>query len=282
MKKVITGTFLALTLFMTSLPAYAADSQIKIDGVAVSSDAKPETKNNRIMVPLRIISENLGAKVNWSNSEVTLTKNKMKVMLKPNSKSAVKNDEALQMDVEPYVKDDRMFVPLRFIAETFGCKVNYSGSTVTVDTAPLAIEGVKVKALQQEYRMTMGGVVQQVSGNAYHEAIYHLFTENKGAKAEAPAKYAWNADIDTPGSYYKNAQYDFLDEKGNSVKRFDLYSLLNAFPSELLEGYPAALLHDATEDQWYLFNDAAVKSIGQLVDTAARNGFLKVIINTVV
>jgi hypothetical protein len=282
MKKVFTGTFLALTLFMTSLPAYAADSQIKIDGVGISSDAKPETKNNRIMVPLRIISENLGAKVNWTKSEVTLTKNEMKVMLKPNSKSAVKNGKTLQLDVEPYVKDDRMFVPLRFIAETFGSKVNYNGSTVTVDTAPLAIEGVKVKALQQEYRMTMGGVVQQVSGNAYHEAIYHLFTENKGAKAEAPAKYAWNADIDTPGSYYKNAQYDFLDEKGNSVKRFDLYSLLNAFPSELLEGYPTALLHDASEDQWYLFNDAAVKSIGQLVDTAARNGFLKVISNTVV
>ncbi|WP_338130656.1 stalk domain-containing protein [Cohnella ginsengisoli] len=31
-----------------------------IDGVAIVSDVKSEVKNNRTMVPLRMISENLG------------------------------------------------------------------------------------------------------------------------------------------------------------------------------------------------------------------------------
>ena len=45
---------------MTSSPAYAADFQIKVDGVTIASDVNPEVKSNRTMVPLRVISENLG------------------------------------------------------------------------------------------------------------------------------------------------------------------------------------------------------------------------------
>ena len=45
---------------MTSSPTYAADFHIKVDGVTIASDVKPEVKSNRTMVPLRVISENLG------------------------------------------------------------------------------------------------------------------------------------------------------------------------------------------------------------------------------
>ncbi|MCQ6563849.1 copper amine oxidase N-terminal domain-containing protein [Paenibacillus mendelii] len=276
MRKVFPGIILALILIITSSPAaYAANNQIKIDGVAIASDVKPEMKNNRTMVPLRTISKNLGAKVEWSNSEVTLTKNKMKVTLKPNSSTAVKNGEKVQLDVKPYVKNNRVIVPLRFIAETFGCKVNYSNSTVTVETSPLVIDNVQVKALQHEYHMTMGGVVQQINGNAYNEAIYNSFIENKGIKVDAPAKYSWSVHDSEPGSYYKGGQFDFLDEKGNSVKRFDIYTLVRF-------GDPDVLIYDASEEQWYLFNVTARDSINQLINTTSINGFLTVISNTVV
>lgn len=281
MKKVIPGIILALTI-LTSSPAYAAEHSIKIDGVAVTSDVLPEIKNNRMMVPIRVISENLGAKVEWSNSEVTLTKNNMKLTLRPNSNTVVKNGETIPLDVKPYVKNNRVVVPLRFIAEAFGCKVNFSSSTVTVDTEPLVVNDVQVKALQQEYRMTMGGVVQQVNGNAYNEAIFNLFEDNKDAKIDAPDHYSWSAIFDVPGSYYKNGQYDFLDDKGNSVQRFDIYTLLRAFPDDLLSAYPDVVVYDASEDQWYLFSDAARDSINQLMDTASKNGFVTVISNTVV
>lgn len=60
-------------------------------------------------------------------------------------------------------------VPLRFIAEGFGCDVSYGNHTVTIETKPLVIDGVEVKALQQEYRMIMGGVVNQINGNTYNK-----------------------------------------------------------------------------------------------------------------
>ena len=286
MKNFLLGSLLTLLLIFTTLPVYAANIQIKVDGIAVTSDVEPEIINNRTMVPVRVISENLGAKVNWSNSEVTLTKNNMQVKLKLNSITAVKNGKEVPLDMKPYIKNNRTMVPLRFLAETFGSNVNYRNFTVTVDTEPMFIDGVKVKALQYEYHMTMGGVVQQIKGNTYNKAIYNMFLENKGNKVEAPASYAWHPNIDIPGFYYKNAQYDFLDIKGNSIKRFDIYSLLTSpFPGETMmeyPGYPEFLLHDATANQWYLFSDTARQSINQLIDTAAKNGFLEVISNTVV
>lgn len=141
----------------------------------------------------------------------------------------------------------------------------------------MTINGVQVKALQQEYHMTMGGVVQQIKANAINDAIYKLFAENKGDKVDAPASYSWMVNIDVPGSYYKNAQYDFLDAKGNSVKRIDLYySLVEAFPEDTLTGYPKVLIYDASEDQWYSFNENASNSINALVNKAVNNGSVTV------
>ncbi|ASR48982.1 copper amine oxidase [Paenibacillus kribbensis] len=282
MKKAFFGVFLAIFLFISSSTTYAAESQIKVDGVAIASDVKPEIKNKRTMIPLRVISENLGARVEWSNSKVILTKSDMKVILTLNSSTAEKNGKKMLLDVKPYMKNNRIFVPLRFIAETFGCNVNFSKFAVNVDTEPLFIDGVQVKALQHEYHMTLGGVVQQINGNAYNKTIYNIFVKNKGEKVEAPADYSWSFTIDTLGSYYKNAQYDFLDPKGNSLVRFDVYSLIRSFPSEPLTGYPEILIHDVSKDEWYLFSDTANQSIEQLIYTAKKNGFLKVISNTVV
>jgi uncharacterized protein with PIN domain len=124
--------------------------------------------------------------------------------------------------------------------------------------------------------------VQQINGNAFNKAIYDVFLENKGSKTEAPAKYSWMVDIDTVGGYYKYGQYDFLDQSGSGLQRFDIYSLIESHPAEILAKYPKFLLHDATANQWYLFNNTAGQSINQLIDTANKNGFLKVISSTVV
>lgn len=286
MKQFTSGIFLAfLLLFISVVPAYAVNMQmqIEVDGVAVSSDVTPEIINNRTMVPLRVISENLGAKVNWPNFEVvSIFKSDTQVSLNLRSGTAVKNGKPVLFDIKPYIKNNRTMVPLRFLAETLGCIVNYEDFTVTVNTEPFLIDGVKVKALQYEYHMTMGGVIQQIKGNAYYEALYDVFLKNKGSTVEAPANDGWWVDIDTPGYYYKIGQYDFLDQNGNSIKRFDIYGLLKAFPTEILAGYPDYLIHDATTDQWNLFNDTAIQSICQLVETAGKNGFTTVISNTVV
>lgn len=282
MKKIFSGVFLAMILTLISLPAYAAHSTIKIDGVVVTTDAAPETKNNRTMVPLRVISENLGATVNWKDSKVTLTNNKMQITLQPKSNTVIKNGKTELLDVKPYLKNNRLFVPIRFIAETFGCQVNYQNSTVTVNTEPLVINNVKVKAIQYEYHMTMGGIVQQIQGNTYNKALYKVFNENKGKVVDAPANYSWQINLDVPGSYYKDGQYNFMSHENKSIQQFDLYSLNGPFSEEELKGYPEVLIHDVTADKWYSSTVKARESINQLIKTATNNGFVKVLSNTVV
>lgn len=275
---------IALAGMMVMGPASAVSagtgSTIQIDGVVIASDVKPEAKNGRIMVPLRMISENLGAKVNWSASEVTLIKNQMRVDLKLDSSIAVKNGESVQLDVKPYLKSNRILVPLRFIAETFGGTVSYNNATVSIDTPPFLIDQVEIKALQHEYHMTMGGVVQQVKANAYHEAIYNIFVENKGNSTNAPAKFSWGVHDSEYGSYYKIGQYDFLNSNEESVQQFDLYTLVKIGGESPPES-PEILLYDGTEGQWYLFNAAAKDAVFQMINRAAQSGFLTVISNTV-
>lgn len=282
MKKIVSGFILASVLVITALPAYAANIQIQVDGVVIPSDTAPELKNNRTMVPLRVISEHLGAKVDWSKSEIILTKNETRVVLQPGSDTAVINGQSASLDAKTYINNNRTMVPLRFLAEAFGCEVNYSNATVAVDSPALVIDGVEVKALQYEYHMTMGGVVQQLKVNAYNQAIYDVLANHRGSNVEAPAYYSWMYTIDTLGSYYKGGQYDFLNPEGESIQQYDLYTLINTFPADMLEGYPKVLLHDVTENQWYLFDETAKQSIHQWIDAASQNGFFEVISNTVV
>lgn len=139
MKKSIIGIILLSLLILAALPLYASITTIKIDNVPVASDVEPEIKNNRTMVPLRVISENLGAVVDWSNDRVTLSKGYMEIVLTLNSKEVIKNNEIELLDVETYIKNKRTMVPLRFIAETFGAHVDYKDHVVAITTEPIGI-----------------------------------------------------------------------------------------------------------------------------------------------
>lgn len=279
MKKVFTGLLLT-SMFFVAFPADAATTQIKIDDVIVKSDTAPEQRSNRIMVPLRVISENLGAQVHWKDSQITLAMNKTLIVLNLNNKTVMKNDKTEQLDVQPYMKNNRTYVPIRFIAETFGSQVQYNQGTVSITSEPLLLDNKKIKALRYEYQMTMGGVIQDIKGNAYHKALYQVF-QQKGNKVEAPKEYSWQINLDIPGSYSKRGQYRFMSDDTNTVKQFDIFSLNTAFPDELLQGHPHHLLHDVFEDSWYIFTDQAVQSIKQLINNAATNGFSTIISNTV-
>ncbi|RUS46247.1 copper amine oxidase N-terminal domain-containing protein [Cohnella sp. AR92] len=275
MKKVLAGTLVIIMLTLFSLPAYGASgTPIKVDGVTIVSDVQPEVVNQRVMVPLRIFSENLGASVSWSNSEVTIAMDQLKITLKPNSHAAVRNGSAVTLDVKPYVKNERVFVPLRFIAETFGCQVQYRDGLVSVATEPLVIDGSSVYTLQHEIHMTMGGIVTQMKGNAYIKAIYDLFEKGKGEPTEAPAHYTWTYPIMDTGWYGKATQFDFLDMSGTSVQRFDLYTLYNDSSN--------VLLYDASADKWYKFGSDDRNDISKTFGLAGQNGFTTVISDTVV
>lgn len=132
---------LLLTLFMSlfCLSSMAGDEiSVIIDGTQVEFDVPPVMQNDRVFVPLRKIGEALGAVVDWAEETQTVTFSKGDVtnFLVVGKRTAVKTaagkSETLQMDVAPFIVNDRTLVPVRYISESFQMTVDWDNDTQTV------------------------------------------------------------------------------------------------------------------------------------------------------
>ncbi|MEW9702006.1 stalk domain-containing protein [Paenibacillus sp. SI8] len=83
--------------------------------------------NELTMVPFRVLLNRMKAEYQWhaEDSSLHISKGKLKIDLKLGSAIAVVNGKSVTMDSEPQIVEGRMFVPLRFIAESLGAKVEW-------------------------------------------------------------------------------------------------------------------------------------------------------------
>lgn len=127
----------ALSFSMTYFAQAAQSVNVKVDDKYVSfPDALPFIDpNGRTQVPIRFITEQLGAQVAWDGTlkKVTITKGSDTISLKIGESIATKNGKTLYFDTISFIKEDRTFVPLRFISETLGVKVNWLELSKTVE-----------------------------------------------------------------------------------------------------------------------------------------------------
>ncbi len=144
MKRILKLTLALLLIF--SVGVGAREIKITIDGKEVKTDVAPFIENSRTLVPVRFISETLGYKVDWNEGDrsVKITKDEKSIGLKIGSTEVTVEDKGKTttetIDVAPSIKEDRTFVPVRFISETMGLNVGWDDetSTVKITTNPLA------------------------------------------------------------------------------------------------------------------------------------------------
>ncbi|MCP1308875.1 stalk domain-containing protein [Paenibacillus tyrfis] len=79
------------------------------------------------MVPFRVLLNRMKAEYLWhaEDSSLHMTSGTTKVELKPGSSTAIVNGQPMTLDAEPKMVDGRIFVPLRFVAESLGAKVQW-------------------------------------------------------------------------------------------------------------------------------------------------------------
>ncbi len=135
MKKFL-AFLLAFTLVTSSTTPVLANTGISVyvDGEKVVYDSQPITKNGSTLVPLRQTFEALGASVEWNSSTQTIIANDddTTIKLTIGSNTAYKNGDSFNISVPPAVVSGRTYVPLRFVAESFGADVRWDGGTQTV------------------------------------------------------------------------------------------------------------------------------------------------------
>lgn len=85
-------------------------------------------KNDRIHIPLRLVSENLGADVNWKGDtkEVEILNQGQKIVFYIDSKEYRIDDMVFTIDSPTFILDDTAYVPARALANAMDAKLEWN------------------------------------------------------------------------------------------------------------------------------------------------------------
>lgn len=111
------------------------DSSLAIDGAVQHLDAAPEIINNRTMLPIRAVAEAVGATVGWVQETATVVIESAygdEISCTIGSDSISINSAESELDVSPYVKGGRTYLPLRAVSEALELEVDWDASASTI------------------------------------------------------------------------------------------------------------------------------------------------------
>jgi hypothetical protein len=133
-KKSVLSLGLGLAVSLTPLANVDASSTsipVYVNGAKQTYDQPAVIKDGRTLVPIRGISEDLGAMVQYNaeNKKISINNSSTTVTLTIGSKTAYINGVKKTLDVPAQIEKSRTIVPLRFVGEAFGAKVSYNSQT---------------------------------------------------------------------------------------------------------------------------------------------------------
>lgn len=106
-------------------------------GETKQNDVAPLAIAGRVMMPTRFVAENLFCTVHWDKTTGIIkikgthftSGEEIVITLTVGSSIATVNGETVKLDSTTFVQDNRIYTPLRFIAETLGATVDWNSST---------------------------------------------------------------------------------------------------------------------------------------------------------
>jgi len=117
---------------------------IRINGNFIKTDTEPYLENGVTYVPVRAIAASLECEeVLWDKNEkkVTIIDGNSTINLFIGSATAYVNNNKVTVPGGAFIKNDRTYVPLRFVSESFGAEVAWDNLTYT---AIISKDGVTV------------------------------------------------------------------------------------------------------------------------------------------
>ena len=112
--------------------AAAQSVTVNVGGQPLYLNPGPIERAGRVFVPLRSIFERLGASVVYQSGTINATRHGQAISLQIGSTQATVNGQMQYLDVAPFIVGATTYVPLRFVAQSFGSNVGYDSSTQVV------------------------------------------------------------------------------------------------------------------------------------------------------
>lgn len=210
--------------------------RLVIDGKQVDSDSDPININGRTLVPIRVVSEKLGAKVEWDEETrtVSITKGQRNIFLRINNRlvdySEGQTNYSLS-DVAPLIRNSRTFVPLRLVGNALGVEVKWDDRTRTVfvnsNLPPEAPGGYHLSILGIKHNQVISGktqlqaVVAEGMPSNGAEVKFYLLDRNTGRGfviargTDLNRAYTWLPDPALSGERILGAA--IYDQTGNYI-----------------------------------------------------------------
>lgn len=139
--------------------------KVRAKGREIKFDVPPVIKSGTTLIPVRAVVESLGANVNWdaASNTVTITKGDKTIVFDLNNSKVYVNGAEVTIEVSPMTINNRTFVPIRFIAEILGEKINYDNNAGDIDIEDDNTQNSTVS--QDVYGQTDETVSQDVYGS---------------------------------------------------------------------------------------------------------------------
>lgn len=202
MRSLRTLLLTTLLLATTTVSSFAGEITVNVNKTKVNfPDVKPYTKEGRTLVPIRFVADHLGAETSWNEEKQTATikKDEKTIDLCLRCKKILVNGKEVKTEAIGEKKDDkRTMVPLRFLSENFGAKVDWNEKTLTVDittttngaisvtppptpapTKPVQIREIPRSELPKEFTEGMGTIEKIYNGVGIEWDIKVDFADKK-------------------------------------------------------------------------------------------------------
>ncbi|MGN0108333.1 MAG: flavodoxin [Hominilimicola sp.] len=172
----------------------------------------PVVQNDRTLVPVRAIIEEMGGSVTWTQETqtATLTYGNDTIDLIIGSQTAYLNGTANTLDIAPVIINERTMLPIRFIAESFKFNVDWEQETQTVIIKKSTSDNPSVMPTEQP------------TGSGKVLVVYYSASGNTEDVANYIAA-STNADIFElePVNPYTDADLNWTDENSRVVREHD-------------------------------------------------------------
>ncbi|MBE0337515.1 stalk domain-containing protein [Paenibacillus sp. 23TSA30-6] len=200
----VLSTLVLSSAFANLAGAEAGDIKVIINGVTQQYTQAPVVSQNTTLVPLRGVFESLGAQVDWDSKakKVTASKNEDTLTLNVGSKLAYKNSAPVQLDAATQIQKGQVLVPLRFVSQSLGAKVNWDKTTRTV-TISNQVDGSTTGETNSLSSKPFTAPVTKVTYDTYYNDSLTYDDAVKLAVADSTSVKTAETNIDQSGKIMK-------------------------------------------------------------------------------